>query len=101
MSTFLLDEHVVLVVALQVVDVGIDGGITPIEEDTWFGEFGEGLVSIAIDHTVVFVALVETPDGIVDEVTTLITIGPHIIRIPEDLRCPHTIDLAPVGNDVQ
>ena len=61
MPSFLLDEHVILVITLQVVDVSINRGVPPIEEYTGFGQLRETLVGIAINHTVILVILVETP----------------------------------------
>src|SRR5574344_44855 len=100
MTTFLLDEHVVLAVTLQVVDVCVDGGIAPVKKDLGLGQFREGLVSIAVNHAVIRVILVRTPNRIVDEVTTLFSVRPFVMRIPKYLRSPHSINLAPVAHHI-
>ena len=100
MTSLLLNEHVILSVTLQVVNVGIDGGIAPIEEDTRLGQLRERLVRITIHHAVILVPLVAAPDGIVNHVAALLTVGPHMVRVPENLRSPHTVNLRPVSHHV-
>ncbi len=94
-SSLFLDEHVVEAIALQEVDVGIDGSIAPVEEQLRRGELGEGLVGIAVIHAVVLL-LCTVEHGIVDHVSAFLAVFPTVVRIPEDLRCPHTVDGAPV-----
>ena len=74
MSSFFFDEHVVFVVAFKIIDVGINGGVAPIEEYAWLGELSETLVCIAVNHAVILVFFVETPDGVVDEITATFSV---------------------------
>ena len=95
LSSLFLDKHVVETIALEIVDISIDGSISPVEEQLWSGNLGESLISIAVVHAVVlFLCTVE--HRIVNHVSTLLTIFPAIIRIPKDLRCPDTVDSTPV-----
>ena len=88
---FLLDEHVVESVGIVVVDVGINGGIPPVEKQTGLGEPGERPVGIRIIHPVV--ALFRAVEhGVVDEVAAFPTVWPCVGIIPEYLRGPHAAD---------
>ena len=94
LSALFLDEHVVFTVAEQI-DIGIDGGITPVEKQLRLRQTGERLVGIAVVHAVVaFLGTVQ--HGIVDEVAALVAIVPHVVGIPENLRCPYAVDGRPI-----
>ena len=95
LAALLLYEHVVEVVALEVVDVSVDGGVAPVEEQSRCGNLGERLVGIAVVHTVVrlFGAV---PHGVVNHVSALVAVIPYVVRVPEYLRCPYAVDGAPV-----
>ena len=99
LSALLLDEHVVETVGRDVVDVGIDGGITPVEEQARLGEAGERAVGIAVVHAVVLLLRL-VPEGVIDEVAAALAVGPEVVGIPDELRCPHTADGAPVLIDI-
>ena len=43
LSTLFLDEHVVEAIALQEIDIGIDGSIAPVEEQLWSGMLADVL----------------------------------------------------------
>ena len=90
LSTLLFYHHMPLLVAVEPVDVGIDGGIAPVEEQLGLRQLGERLVSIRIVHAVVFL-FVAVPHRVVDEVTALAPVGPCIFIIPLYLRSPHAI----------
>ena len=84
-----------LLVAVEPVDVGIDGGITPVEEQAWLCQLCEVFVGIAVVHAVVLL-LSTVPHGVIDEVATLLAVGPAIGGVPDRLWCPHAVDGGPV-----
>ena len=84
-----------LLVALQPVDVGIDGSIAPVKEQFGLCQLRKRLVGIRVVHTVVFFFRA-VPHRIVYEVATLLAVGPLVVAVPHNLWCPHTIDGRPV-----
>ena len=50
---------------------------------------GERLVGVRIIHSVIFL-LVTVEHGVVDEIATLLAVGPPIAAVPEYLGSPHT-----------
>lgn len=95
LATFLLDEHVVETVGRKVVDIRIDGSISPVEEQLGCGYFRKRTVGMAVIHTVVLLfGAVE--HGVIDKVSTFFAVAPCIVGIPEDLRSPHAVDRGPV-----
>ena len=95
LATLFLDHQVPLLVGLHPVDVGIDGGVAPVYEQSRLRHPGEALVGIAVVDAVVWL-LVAVPHGIVDEVAALLPVGPLVGGIPHDLRSPHAVDGRPV-----
>ena len=96
LAAFFLDHHVPALVRLHPVDVGVDGGIAPVEEQTGLGEMGEGLVGVAVVHAVVgFLSAV--PHREVHEIAAAAAVGPFVVGVPLHLRCPHTVHRAPVA----
>ena len=94
-ASFLLNHHVPEVVSWHPVDVSIDGGVAPVEEESRLGERGKVCISVGIVHAVVsFFATV--PEGEIDEVTASVSVGPQVVWVPYGLRCPHAVDGAPV-----
>ena len=97
LAALLLDEHVVEAVVEQI-DVGINGGVAPVEEQARLRESGERLVGIRVVHAVVLL-FGAVQHGVVDHVATLLAVLPYVVRIPEYLRCPHAVDGRPVFID--
>ena len=95
LATLLLDEHVVQAIALQIVDVGVDGGIAPIEKQARGRNLGETLVGMTIIHAVVFL-LRTVEHGVINHISALLAILPHEVWVPKYLRGPYTIDGLPV-----
>ena len=54
-TSFFLDEHVVESVGRHIVDVGIDGGISPVHQQAGLGKTCKGGVGIGVEHAVVLV----------------------------------------------
>ena len=95
LSALLLNHHVPLPVTLQPIDVGIDGGVAPVEEQARLRQLRERFIGIRVVHTVVeFLATV--PHGVVDEVAALATVGPAVGGVPDGLRRPDTVHRRPV-----
>ena len=96
LAALFLYHHVPALVGLHPVDVGVDGGIAPVEEQTGLGEMGEGLVGVAVVHAVVgFLSAV--PHREVHEIAAAAAVGPFVVGVPLHLRCPHTVHRAPVA----
>ena len=96
LAALFLYHHVPALVGLHPVDVGVDGGIAPVEEQTWLGEMGEGLVGVTVVHAVVgFLRAV--PHREVHEVAAAAAVGPFIVGVPLHLGRPHTVHRAPVA----
>ena len=95
LAALFLDHHVPLLVCLHPVDVGIDGGVAPVKEQTGLGEPGESLVGITIVHAVILF-LGAVPHRVVDEVAAALAVGPLVVGIPHHLRSPHAVDGGPV-----
>ena len=93
--TFFLNHHVPLLIALKPVDIGIDGGIAPIEEQFGLRQLRKGLIGIRIVHAIVLL-LGTVPHRIIDEVTAFLAVRPHVVAIPHNLWCPYTIDGTPI-----
>ena len=95
LASLFLDHQVPLLVGLHPVDVGIDGGIAPVEERSGLRQTGEGLVGIGVVHAVVLL-LGTVQHRVVDEVAALLAVGPLVVGIPHDLGGPHAVDGRPV-----
>ena len=98
-AALFLDHHVEKAIRGKVIDVGIDGGITPVEKQLRLGKSGECLVGIRVVHAVVFL-FPTVPHGVINHVASLLAIGPAIIAVPNDLRSPYAVDSAPVLIDI-
>jgi hypothetical protein len=82
-------------VALKIIDIGIDSGISPLEEKLGLGKAGKRLVGIGVIHMVVLL-LFTIKHRVVYHIASHLSIGPQIMGIPKDLWSPHTIYCAEI-----
>jgi len=94
-ASLFLYHHMKEPVRGQIVDVGINGGIAPIEEQLGLGQTSERLVGIGIVHAVVLL-FGAVPHGVVNHIAALLAIRPLVVAVPNDLGSPHTVDGTPI-----
>ena len=84
-----------LAVGLHPVDVGVDGGVAPVKEQSRLSQLRKRLVGIRVVHPVILL-FGTVPHRVVHEVAAPPAVGPHVVVIPYGLRSPYTVNGRPV-----